>query len=45
MTLPQVALAGLVFGTCCACAVFGAIAARAAYALTEGHRWYQLKQL
>lgn len=41
----RVAVLGLVFGSAVALGWMGAIALRAAYTVTAGHRWYQLKQL
>lgn len=45
MTAPRVALIGFTAGASLACGWMAAIAVRAAYTITRGRRWYQLKQL
>ena len=45
MTYRQAAARGVVSGSVFAVGVTLVIAARAAYEITRGHRWYQLKQL
>lgn len=45
MSVPRVALIGFTAGASIACGVMAAIAVRAAYTITAGHRWYQLKRL
>lgn len=44
-SMGRVALAGLVFGSALAAGVMAAVAARAAFIITAGNRWYQLKHL
>lgn len=45
MTVPRVALIGFTAGASLACGWMAAIAIRAAYTITAGHRWHQLKKL
>jgi hypothetical protein len=45
MSVARVAVVGLVFGSTVAFGWMGAVALRAAWAITVGERWYQLKQL
>ena len=45
MSYSRAACLGAVAGTGFAGAVFAVLAARAAYTITRGNRWYQLKQL
>lgn len=45
MTAPRVALLGFTAGASIAFGCMAAVAARAAYAITSGHRWYQVRKL
>ncbi|MDQ5862612.1 MAG: hypothetical protein M3536_10170 [Actinomycetota bacterium] len=45
MTAPRVALIGFTAGASVACGIMAALAVRAVYTITTGHRWYQLKKL
>lgn len=45
MTAPRVALLGFTAGASVALGLMATIAIRAAYTITAGHRWYQLKKL
>ena len=45
MSIPRVALAGLVSGVCFALGMMGAYAARSAISISRQHHWYQLKKL
>ncbi|MFP5367646.1 MAG: hypothetical protein ACLGIS_12530 [Actinomycetes bacterium] len=45
MTAPRVALLSFTAGASLACGWMAAVAIRAAYTITTGHRWYQLKKL
>jgi hypothetical protein len=45
MTYRRVALLGFVAGTSLGAGLMAAAVARAAYAITAGNRWYQIKQL
>lgn len=45
MTIPRVAALSFAAGTAAAIGWMATYAARAAYTITSGHRWYQLKVL
>jgi hypothetical protein len=45
MSGPRVALIGFTAGASMALGIMAALAIRAVYTITAGHRWYQLKQL
>jgi hypothetical protein len=45
MTVPRLALLSFTAGASLAAGIMAAIAVRAAYTITAGHRWYQLKHL
>lgn len=45
MTTPRVALLGFTAGASIACGIMAAVAVRAAYAITAGHRWADVKRL
>lgn len=45
MTTPRVALIGFTAGASLGLAWMAALAVRAAYTITRGHRWYQIRQL
>lgn len=45
LTAPRVSLLGFTLGASLALGCMAAIAIRAAYTITAGHRWYQLKHL
>lgn len=45
MTTPRLALVSFAAGASLALAWMTALAVRAAYTITRGHRWYQIRQL
>lgn len=45
MTVPRVALIGFTAGASLACGWMAAVAVRAAYAISSGHRWGDVRRL